>query len=307
MSLAASTLLACGRTEPVRVAAAQCIPAQAMPAGITRHSLDEAGIRRDFLVHVPPGYDGTARTPVVFLFHGLGGDPARLLKTTHMAALADKNGFIVVAPQGLGKVAEWDFRTPATAPDSDLRAVRDMVSEVKKGACVDSSRVYAAGFSNGSALTLALACDGSVPFAAYGAVSGPFIGTSCSKAPPASIIYFHGMNDSVVPFDGADTAIGRLPAASTTLAEWQGRDGCLPTDSTTTVTQRVRHFAWSSCNAGTSVEMYAVANGGHRWPGGETSAPVGDDGVTPHDIDASALIWRFFERHPRGGQSRGGQ
>ncbi|MBC7631707.1 PHB depolymerase family esterase [Aeromicrobium sp.] len=301
ISLSAS-LFACGTTDTVRSDDDTCATGRSLAVGTKQHVLERDGQKRVYLVHVPPAYDGSTRTPVVFLFHGLGGSAAAMLQTTRMADLADRSGFIVVAPQARGAVSTWDFRTRESTVRSDLGFVKSLVTTIKGQACVDSSRVYAAGFSNGSALTLALACDGSTPFAAYGAVSAPYYVSRCESSPPASIIYFHGMADRVVPFGGAQTAIGPLPGVNRALSEWQVHDDCPSTGSTTTVTARVRHFAWESCRDGSAVEMYAVANGGHRWPGGTESTPGHGDGVTTQDIDASTLIWNFFERHPRGGQ-----
>jgi polyhydroxybutyrate depolymerase len=300
--LVAVGLAGCGRSDAVRASGDECAPARSPAVGTTEHTISSGGETRTYLLHVPPGYDGSTRTPVVVLFHGYGGTPATMVQTTHMAAMADDNGFLLVAPQGRGDVARWDFRSSVDTKGSDLGFVRDLVKKVKSEACVDGARVYAAGFSNGSALTLALACDGTTKFAAYAAVSAPYYDDSCAKAPPAPIIYFHGMRDKVVPYDGADTIIGWLPPVNEAISEWVDHDGCPASGSTTTVSEHVRHFAWKSCGNGAAVELYAVDNGGHRWPGGTASAPGRVDGITTQEIDASMLIWEFFEQHPPGGQ-----
>jgi polyhydroxybutyrate depolymerase len=300
--LVAVALAGCGRSDTVRRPGDECAPARSPAVGTTLRTIQSGGESRTYLLHVPSGYDGSTRAPVVVLFHGYGGTPSAMVKTTHMDKLADEQGFILVAPQGRGAVSRWDFRSPITATGSDLGFVRDLVNEVKADACVDGARVYAAGFSNGSALTLALACDGTTKFAAYGAVSAPYYDAACATAPPAPIIYFHGMRDKVVPYGGAHTVIGWLPSVNVAMSEWATHDGCPPSDSTTTVSEHVRHFAWKSCRDDSAVEVYAVDNGGHRWPGGAGSSPGRVDGITTQEIDASTLIWEFFERHPRGGQ-----
>jgi len=301
-ALLAAGVASCGKADTIRKPRDECAPARSLPSGSTERTIDAGGQQRRYLIHVPPGYDGSTKTPLVLLFHGLGGSPQAVIDTTSMDTLADKNNAILVAPLARGRITEWDFRTPISEPTSDLAFVRDLVKGVKAEACIDSSRVYAAGFSNGSVLALALACDGTTKFAAYGAVSGPYWSDSCRSSPPAAIIYFHGLRDKVVPYAGAKTVIGPLPPVNDVMASWAAHDSCPAASATTTVAQHVRHFTWTKCKAGSDVNVYVVDNGGHRWPGG-TPVPSGHvSGVMTQEIDASALIWRFFERHTAGGQ-----
>ncbi|WP_332666400.1 extracellular catalytic domain type 1 short-chain-length polyhydroxyalkanoate depolymerase [Aeromicrobium sp.] len=302
LALFATGMASCGRADTIRKPRDDCAPGRSLPTGSTQRTIESGGQHRRYLVHVPPGYDGSTRTPLVLLFHGLGGSPQAVLDTTNMGKLADKDDTILVAPLARGRITEWDFRTPISDPTSDLAFVRDLVKELKADACVDPSRVYAAGFSNGSVLALALACDGTTDFAAYGAVSGPYWSDSCRKSPPASIIYFHGLRDKVVPYAGAETVIGPLPPVNDVMASWAAHDSCPAASATTTVAQHVRHFTWTKCKDGSGVNVYVVDNGGHRWPGG-TQVPSGRvSGVMTQEIDASTLIWRFFEEHAAGGQ-----
>jgi polyhydroxybutyrate depolymerase len=56
------------------------------------------------------------------------------------------------------------------------------------------------------------------------------------------------------------------------------------------------------CPDGADVEMYIVAGGGHAWPGSEFSKGVEQIiGPTTFDIDATDLIWEFFQRFRRAG------
>ncbi|MGA8988584.1 extracellular catalytic domain type 1 short-chain-length polyhydroxyalkanoate depolymerase [Aeromicrobium sp.] len=300
--LIVSTMAACGRTDVIRVADRDCASARSLPGGDSTRTIVSGGQSREYLLHVPPGYDGSSRAPVVMLFHGLGGDPRSIVETTRMEELADRDGTLLVAPLARGLVPRWDFGSPITDPRSDLAFVRDLVKEVRTEACVDAGRVYATGFSNGSVLTLALACDGTTKFAAYGAVSGPYPADACTQAPPASLIYFHGLRDTVVPYDGAPTAIGPLPPVNEIMAGWAAHDFCPPAGATTTVAEHVRHFAWNGCAGGSAVEVYVADNGGHRWPGGEPSSSRQASGATTLEIDASSLIWKFFARHAADGQ-----
>lgn len=296
--LVAGGLAACGTSDSsAAVSQQRCATPRELPIGETTRTIASGGEDRTYVMHVPPAYDPTKRTAVAVMFHGLGGDPETVLKATEMVKQADKRNAIMIVPLGRGKVAEWQFREPITDPNSDLAFVRDLVKEVKRDGCVDSAKVYAAGFSNGSALTLALACDASTKFAAYAAVAGPYFEPRCAEAPPASIIYFHGTADTTVPFGGAETVIGPLPPVNDTMANWAMHDRCPAAEAVTTATASVHYFAWANCKAGTSVDIYAVVGGVHGWPGGGPMSPGRTSRTKNSPVNATKLMWEFFDQH----------
>ena len=45
------------------------------------------------------------------------------------------------------------------------------------------------------------------------------------------------------------------------------------------------HTAYTSCDAGSAVELYAVKGIGHAWP-------------SQYVVPASQIIWDFFKAHP---------
>ena len=296
-----------GATPEAAPAPAPCRDARPLPPGTSTQTIRSGDHTRTYLLHVPASYDGTTRAPVVLMFHGLGGDPQTVLDATGMVGRADADGTILVVPLGRGEPARWTFRKPASDPSSDLAFVHDLVGQVQRTACTDPDRLFAAGFSNGSALTLALACDGTTPFAAYAAVSGPYYEPRCDDAPQASIIYFHGTADTTVPFGGADTVIGRLPPVNTTMSQWATRGRCPASGAFTTADDSIHHFAWRSCKGGTDVDIYAVVGGVHGWPGGGPMSPGRASRTQDSPVDATALLWSFFQRHPASRPAAGGQ
>ena len=87
------------------------------------------------------------------------------------------------------------------------------------------------------------------------------------------------------------------------LATWVGLDGCpaepvevalpdtMPDDMHSTRT------TWGPGREGSEVVLIRVEGGGHTWPGHLSRLEL--LGPVTHDFDANALIWEFFERHPR--------
>jgi polyhydroxybutyrate depolymerase len=301
----ASLLASCGPTESS--SGPQCSPAQPRSEGTTKHEIESLGAGRSYLVHVPPDYDGRTRLPVIFLFHGIGSDAGAALKVTRMQELADQEDVIVVAPQGAGIIPSWNYRAAHDEPASDVAFAHQVLDRVKDTTCVDPDRVYAAGFSNGSALILALACEDSRDFAAFGAVSAPYYEPRCDAAPPRSIIYFHGAADIIVPYSGADTLIGEMPPVTEALSDWATHDQCRQPARKSVVSKHVSVSRWSGCAGGSDVAAYLVAGGGHRWPGGidvterlRTNAGAQDlQGPMTQEIHATKLMWEFFAEHPR--------
>src|SRR5262245_56489848 len=82
-------------------------PKQKEPAGppssrIQKKTYDfkEAGKEMEYSLFVHSTYDKEKKTPLVVALHGLGGNPQQIIRTRGLVDLAEKNGYIVVAPMG---------------------------------------------------------------------------------------------------------------------------------------------------------------------------------------------------------------
>ena len=56
-------------------------------------------------------------------------------------------------------------------------------------------------------------------------------------------------------------------------------------------------IGYPDCTNG-KVELWRVNGGGHSWPGGPRVYPSFISGTISHQIDASEVIWRFFQSLP---------
>lgn len=79
---------------------ATCPTTATVVPGETTQTLTVGGQSRSYLLHVPPGYTGETPVPVVFDFHGLGGNGAQQRNLSGWAAVADREGFMMVYPNG---------------------------------------------------------------------------------------------------------------------------------------------------------------------------------------------------------------
>lgn len=287
------------------------------PGGTEQRTLSFGGRTRTYYVHPPAGYDPSLRYPLVLAFHGGTRNGPSMEHLTGLSPKADEKGFIAVYPDGTGmldSVLTWNigfgFGYALRNDVDDVGFVRALVERLEADYSVDPARVYATGISNGGMLAYLVASDLSDVFAAVAPVAGAYGGRENEGSPlivyqapprPVSLIIFHGKKDRMVPYDGgAGTGLANavyLPVSDAVRA-WVGWDGCDPSPATTTGSGgNVTRDDYTGGRDGTEVVLYSIADGGHAWPGGTPAWQGGDQATS--DIDATDLIWDFFEKHPK--------
>jgi len=282
-------------------ASAECGAAKARPAGEFDQTVMSGGIERVYILHVPPGYDGTEPTPLVMLFHGFALAGRSMLDYSELGTVADSEGFLLVAPTGTGDPHRWNSSLAPGGAD-DVLFVNDLLDKLEAELCVDTDRVFATGYSNGGGMSNKLACDVSDRVKAVGLVAAVF--QPCT--PKVALIAFHGTIDSLVPIEGR-TGTGEtggtptlrtftFPSVPSSVTAWASALAC---DAEPEVTQAGEHVELSTYNGCTpgeeAVQFYVVDGGGHTWPGAEL---FGDPAETTQEVDASELIWEFFASAP---------
>jgi poly(3-hydroxybutyrate) depolymerase len=76
------------------------------------------------------------------------------------------------------------------------------------------------------------------------------------------------------------------------------RNGCDPGPVSTAVADGVERFAWP-CPPGAEVELVVTDGDGHTWPGSSAQQEwVSFLGPVTMEIDATEMIWDFFEQQP---------
>jgi polyhydroxybutyrate depolymerase len=239
-----------------------------------------------YLRHVPPSYDGHAPWPLVVDLHGYSDAAATEAKTSEFAAFGDAHHFLTVEPQGSGGVPRWD---PGFA-STDMRFVADVLDNAEATLCVDTARVYVAGISNGAMMTSAIAC---APSTRVAAVADPFLLYRGGLGP--GIARLPALNGTGTFGDGE--AGSRGLTVPQVMTAWAKRNGCAAKPPTaTTVASDVTRFTYS-CVPSARTIFYRVNGGGHAWPGSAYSKRLAATvGHTTMSIDATALIWNFFQR-----------
>jgi polyhydroxybutyrate depolymerase len=185
---------------------------------LPRRTWNVNGTTREALVYVPATAK-TNPTPIVFAFHGHGGNMERVARLWDYQKLWPQA--IVVYMQGLktpGKLTDpegnktgWQ-KTIGDQNDRDLKFFDAVLVSLENEYRVDKNRIYATGHSNGGSFTYLLWQARPNVFAAFApsaAVKGPLVLDNPGFVPkPAFIIA--GQQDPLVKFAWQQMMIDKL-------------------------------------------------------------------------------------------------
>lgn len=177
---------------------------------VEQPKLNVAGTDRQWWVWLPTGYDPSKAYPLVFNFHGCSSSDniVPMQKVT-----GDKA--ILVRATGISDGVCWD----AGAGGNDVKFFDQMLAEMVAKRCVDTSRVFATGYSSGSWLVNTLECERGDKLRATGTVSGGTFGDKSKCKGKYARIFIHDQDDTDNRIDqGNDDERDRLIAANHCMA-----------------------------------------------------------------------------------------
>jgi polyhydroxybutyrate depolymerase len=129
----------------------------------------------------PDNYDGSTPVPVLFAFHGAGGNASSL--QAPFASAAKSRGYLAVFLKS--QDSAWNPRADTPALD----AAFDTIGE---SYCVDLNRVFAVGHSSGAQMITQLLCAGESRFRAVAPVASS---KYCNGWDATAAIVIHGVDD----------------------------------------------------------------------------------------------------------------
>jgi polyhydroxybutyrate depolymerase len=252
-------------------------------------SLVFGGIQRSYLVHLPSSYTGTVALPLVIALHNLSGSAAGFETMTGFSAKSDTENIVVVYPNGTGNPASWNcggsWSTTVTNINDDVGFIAALIDTLAKRYTIDSTRIYVAGFSNGSMMAYRLAAELSNRIAAIAAGSGPMTLRTLHPSHSVAIIHFHALDDSSIPYTGITDSHAPVyfPPIDTLMAIWGRLNGCAAIADTIYNVSGVLGKKWATARTGGDVVLYQSATGGHAWPLGS--------------LQETNLAWSFLKEH----------
>jgi polyhydroxybutyrate depolymerase len=280
------------------------------------HPIAHGGLNRTYLVHFPEGRSREDELPAVLVFHGGGSRPEAVRAASRMNAVADRNGFVAIYPAGTGPsfpclagpmpILTWNAGNccgNAVENDvDDVGFVGSLLDSAAREYPIDASRVYATGISNGAMMAYRLAVELSDRVAAIGPVAGSMMVDGPPPPRPVPVVHFHGRMDRYAPFlggQGINAATNPVVHRSIpdTIAWWVDANRCADQPDTQITGDFIRQtYRPLELGEGGPVVLYELPEGGHTWPGGVDIALGVDSGGLVEDVDASSLMWEFFDQ-----------
>ncbi len=265
------------------------IPNQEIRKGLLNRSLIYQNQIREYLLYIPQSYSENTPLPLVLNFHGFGGTAERHLRNADMRTLSESKGFILIYPQGtlLGNYPHWNPSPIGEGNKSstdDLGFIDELLTILPEKINIDSSRIYACGYSNGGFLSYSLACNLTNQIAAIGSVAGTMLTDTyenCMAKVPKPMINIHGAKDPIVPYQGSADLI----SIDTVIDFWSELNYAKNLE--TNFFQGVEQYVYKDSLGIPLVSHFKIINGSHTWD---------YNSLLSNNTSTNELIWEFVSK-----------
>ena len=184
--------------------------------GLSTNYIQHGGLKREYLLYIPPNLNNRENLPVIFNFHGYGDQALQFFNQTDLIEISDNNGVVLVYPQGSYLTdggSHWNAAPSSSSSTSfvnksstdDIGFFKALFEEINQDNLIDLKRVYVIGYSNGGMFSHFLACNTDNIITAIGDVAGTMLDetfNSCNPSSPIPILKIHGTSDRVVGYNG---------------------------------------------------------------------------------------------------------
>ncbi|GGM72712.1 cellulose binding domain-containing protein [Dactylosporangium sucinum] len=255
-------------------ATAGCGKAPTLSSG-TR-TIQSGGQNRTYILRIPDNYNNSHPYRLVFALHWLNGSAGNVASAGYYGLQSlSNNSTIFVAPQGIDN--GW-----ANTNGRDLTLVDDLTRLIEGDLCVDTTQLFALGWSYGGAMSYAIACARPTVFRAVTVLSGANLSGCNGGTQPVAYFGIHGTHDSVL----------NISNGRSLRDTFVRNNGCTPQSPREPAQGSLTHITttYAGCRSGYPVQ-WAAFDGDH------TPSPV-DGSSSPNDAMTwtSGEIWRFFSQ-----------
>jgi polyhydroxybutyrate depolymerase len=274
--------------------ASGCVQQDPSSPGDHTLSLQHDGLKRTYLVHIPPSYTKENPVPVILAFHGGGGNAEDTPRFYQLDEIADKEDFIVVYPEGTGRklkgkvFGSWNAgRCCQPAQDEnvdDVGFIEEMLDTLEENFNINKKRIYSIGHSNGALISYRLACELSDRIAAIAVAGAHDSFDNCSPSRPVPVLHFHGTQDNCALYEGGEcggcfadflVSIG-IPAerqgwtcssVPEYIDDWKELNNCSNKKEVTYQNGSATCETYLDCKDDAEVTLCTIEGMGHTWPG----------------------------------------
>ena len=307
-------------------------PISQLPFGDHEIKLAFDGEQRRYFAHIPLN-DVNGPRPIVFVLHGGGGNIEDMVIYSQMNKISDKYGFILIYPEGSGRIvggkifAAWNTgQSDLVTTSNDVAFFSELIDDVSKRINIDKNKIYVSGISNGGRMTYRLACELSDKIAAIAPIAGNEFFFECNPTRSVPTIHFHGLKDPCSPYIGGecgkcfneyfnavlkkDVEVGGYACNSVEehIDNWKNINKNSKTSEIIFESETARCVSWGN-NQKNEIVLCTADNLGHNWPGGSLervcSQPTEEKcilwktyvGDLTNELNAGELMWEFFQKH----------
>ncbi|RIH66627.1 hypothetical protein D1164_03235 [Mariniphaga sediminis] len=279
--------------------------------------LEHEEINRSYELYVPGSFSPAKSYPVVLVLHGGGGTAKGIIRHTRRRfnQLADREGFVTVYPNGVGK--SWNdgardtFGIARKLKIDDVGFLEKVLEDLDSKIRVNRKKVFACGISNGGFMAQRLAFELSNKINGIAVVAANLSEVQASKKIPANpvpVLFINGTNDPLIPFEGGHVTVfrqkrGKVLSIKNSLEAWQKINGCLeegdehpfPDTNKKDGCTAIKTVWTNPQNPKIKVAAIKILEGGHTWPGANHNLPERLVGNTCYDLNGCDEIWNFFK------------
>jgi poly(3-hydroxybutyrate) depolymerase len=158
------------------------------------------GKARTYNLQVPDNYDTNKPCRLIFAIHWLNGTAKNVTDGKYYGLLPlSENSTIFVAPQGINN--GWsDSGRSRTQGGQDVALMQALLEEMQNTLCIDTTRVFAEGFSMGGSMSYALACALGDTLRGVAVHSGGPMSGCVDHDTPVAYFMTHGTSDDVCTY-----------------------------------------------------------------------------------------------------------
>lgn len=271
--------------------------------------------RRHYVLYLPA--HPAERPALLVVLHGSGSNGERMRRESgyRFDALADRDGFLVLYPDGFE--GHWNDCRKAASYSArrlnidDVGFLSTMIERLQRERGVDPQRIFVTGYSNGGQMALRLAAEAPDAVAGVAAIAASLPSAendACRPAQqPKATLLMNGTRDPINPYAGGRVTLFGFGNRGTVLSSGEsaralarrnGVNAAPSLDRLTSVgpvwSERQR---WGAAGMA-PVELVTVHGGGHLLPQALYRPPRLLGEVDP-ELDGPAEIWRFFSELSR--------
>ncbi|KAF2706088.1 carbohydrate esterase family 1 protein [Pleomassaria siparia CBS 279.74] len=278
---------------------------------------------RQYIAHLPEGFSATndKSAPLILAFHGQQQPAYSMERITGLSTSFFNKDSIVIYPEGLNiqdPGQQWlgDPEAPTSSVVDDRIFAEELLDALTSSLCVDETRIYVAGLSNGGGLAGLLSCSPTLNkrVAAFAGVAAaywldtsltePLFEAGCipqlAEGKKVPFMELHGLNDTVIAYDGNNAAPANNSIPVTKWVDsWVERNGCAGTTPVVETLEggNVTQSSWS-CDGAENVTVHRKINlFGHGWPSTTAQGePFETLRLGPTTWNATSLVLDFFSK-----------